>query len=367
VSTAPETFQPSPIDPATQQQPDPTALAVQGESVPAVVDIDDAEFNAALAEVKAEETGAAQQTTGAGTTQAAPQTTAPKEPPAPAPMIPKPRFDEVNSRAEKLATENAYLKGQLDARTAPAPAAATQTQPLAPTPEQHLAAIANATDALAKRFDDGEITMAEFKREERQLEAQAHSIREQQTLTKARPAATVDAGNEGNELYLETLTAQLETQHPWVEVFDKVGTPSDWEYLKTRARENLTERGIDLSKKTAVGTYELRKEVSRLADELGPTLVAAKATAKGIALPGTQAQSQTTTTQQQAKPLSPTAQARQAALDKAANAPPNLNALHGHTGNEGGIPTDAAIEAMSEDDIAKLPQAVRNKMLGIGV
>lgn len=353
MSTGQETVQPNPIDQTTQQtDPNLTAAAAQGGGAPEIVDVDDAELNAALAEAKAEETGATSQDTGAGQTQPAPQA-APQAPPAQTPMIPKARFDEALGRADKAERDAAYLRGQLDARTAPA---AQQQQPT-PTPEQRLTAIATATDDLAKRFDDGDITMAEFKREERQLLQQENAIRDS---TRAPPAAA--QSGEG-ELYLETLTADLENKHPWVVVFDQIGTQADWEFLKTRARDNLIERGVDVSKKSSVATYELRKEVSRLADELGPSLVGAKAQAKGIALPGTQ------TSQQQQQPrstLTPAQLARQAALTKAAGAPPDITALNGHGSDVGGVPTDAALEAMSEEDIARLPTAVRHKLMGIG-
>lgn len=357
MSTGQETFQPSPTDQTTQQtDPNLTASAAQGEGAPQVVDVDDADLNAALAEAQAEETGATSQTNGEAPAPAAQQQPATREQPAQTPMIPKQRFDEALGRAEKAERDAAYLRGQLDARTAPAPAAAAQ-QILPPTPDQQLAAIGTATEDLAKRFDDGEITMAEFKREERVLQQRENTIRD---ATRVQPAAAAPA--EG-ELYLETLTAQLEQQHPWVMVFDQVASQSDWDFLKNRARDNLIERGVDVSKKSAVATFELRKEVSRLADELGPSLVGERAKAKGIQLPGTQA------SQQQQQPpkttLSPAAQARQAALAKAAGAPPDVTAMNGYTGAEGGLPTDANLEAMNEEDIAKLPTAVRNKLLGI--
>lgn len=358
-----ETVTANPLD-QTTQAPDPnlTAAAAQGGGAPEVIDVDDASMQAALAAVQAEEAVATPPPEGTGTqAQPAFQPAARQEQPGRPPMpdlIPKPRFDEVNSRVEKLATENAYLKGQLDARTAP-PAA--QTQQAQPTPEQHLQAIASASDNLAKRFDDGEITMAEYKREERTLQSQENALRDQMRAPP-QPAASNDTGN---ELYLETLTAQLETQHPWVAVFDQVGSPADWDYLKAAARQNLTERGVDVGKKSALATYELRKEVSRLADELGPSLVAAKAQKAGIQLPGSQTSTTQTPQAQQPKPLSQQAQARQAALTKAANAPPDITALNGYTGTEGGMPTDDQIANMSEEDIARLPQAVRNKAMGI--
>lgn len=366
MSTGNDTTLPAPID----AQP-PAAPAA--EPAPAPVDVDDIELQEALAAVKAEETSSAQPQQPETPAPAAPQPAAPQaqqpagEQPA-APMIPKARFDEVNSRAAKAAEEAAYWRGVAEARaqaqTAPQGGQPAPAAPAPPTPEQRLADIATATEALAKRFDDGEITMTDFKREERKLADQEQAIREEILLKKVQPAAPAQNGGD-QELYLETLTAQLETQHPWVGVFDQVGTQSDWAFLKNRAIENLVERGIDPSK-GAVGKYELRKEMAQLADAYGPALVGDRARAKGIALPNAQAsQAQQPSPQPQRPALSPQAQARAAALEKAAGAPPDITALNGHSGDSGGIPSEASLEAMSDEAITALPKAVRDKLMGI--
>lgn len=362
MSTGNETVQPTTIEPTITADENGANLA---QVVSAIEDVDDAELNAALAAVDAEDTTTTPAATGTETAPAAvSQQTQPTEQPGqhqqPA-GIPKPRFDEVLGRATKAEQDAAYWRGVAEARaqqqTAPAAAVASQ-QPAAQTPDQQLAAIATATEDLAKRFDDGEIPMVEYKKQERALQAQENAIREQALLARVQPAPAAQQGSD--ELYLETLTAQLEQQHPWVGVFDQVASKSDWNYLKDKAVESLVARGVDPTK-GSMGRYELRKEMSVLADELGPTLVGAKAQAKGIQLPGTQQQ-------QQPKPaaaISPQAQARAAALAKAANAPPDITALNGHTGNPGGEPTEESLATMDEDAIGNLPTSIRNKLLGI--
>jgi hypothetical protein len=123
----------------------------------------------------------------------------------------------------------------------------------------------------------------------------------------------------------------------------------------------LAERGVNM--KGASATYELRKEMAELADTLGPALVGAKAQAKGITLPGQQPS--TPQTPAAPPPKSPQALALESKLALAAGAPPNIGAMTGATGDHPGAVSDAQIEAMSEDEIANLPDATRKRLLGI--
>lgn len=359
-------------NPETPVVPDPANP--QGQTPPVSTDVDDIEVLEALAAAEAEKAAGAQTGAGGATTGTTPAQAQPQGQNQPAPsgdapvMIPKGRFDEVNTRAqtaEQRASEAertaAYWKGIADARAAPAPASGAVAAP-APqaTPEQRLAQIDTAVDALAKKFDDGEITMADMKAQERVLQAQASAIRQEAApRPQQQPAAPQQ---NGNELYLETLTAQLEENHPWVGVLDKVGTKADWDYVTAQAVERVTAAGKD-PRNGALGQYELRKAAAEIADEIGPGLLTKRAQAKGVAIPG-QASPQP---QPQPGPavLSPEAQARQAKLTLAQGHPPNVNAMQGAGGpGTGAIPSEAAIEAMSDEDIGKLPDAVRNKLLG---
>jgi hypothetical protein len=233
-----------------------------------------------------------------------------------------------------------------------------------PTTEQRLAAIQAEQDALAKKFDDGEITMSDLTRQQRELNNREQAIREEVLTAKLRPADTrPDQNAVDNTLYLDTLTAQIEVEHPWVAVIDQtVGDKSpEWRMIKERAIENLVARGIDPTKK-GTGQYELRKEFATLADQLGPALIGDRAKAKGIAIPG-QAPSQGGQQQQQPA-LSPQAKARAAALAKAEGAPPNLQRMSGVADDGTGVPTDSRLEHMTDDEIGALPDATRRRLLG---
>jgi hypothetical protein len=346
-------------------------------------DLDDAELTAAKQAAEAE--GAAGTGEGEGTVQGgaappaaaggeAPQDSAKTGQPQPqgqpqpeAVMIPKARFDEVNGRAQQAEQSAAYWRGVAEARAAaqqpwqPGPGGQPQPQPAQPTPEQRLASIHAAQDDLATKFDNGEITMAEFKKQERELNGQEMTLREEMLIQRVQPAAQAPDGNQS--LYLDTLTANLEQEHPWVQVFDQVGTDADWSYLKAQAIDNLTQRGVD-PRTGDIGRYELRKEIAVLADQLGPTLVGNRAKAKGIALPGDQPQGGTPG-QPQPPQLSPQAQQRQRKLEMAAGSPPNLRSMGTDAPDPSGLPSDSRIEDMSDDEIGNMPDSVRRRMMGI--
>jgi hypothetical protein len=358
--------QPTPEDQVTPVTTAPAETPVAAEpeiTDPLLIELREAEA-AAQAE-EAARAAPAEETQVAGT---APTATPTEPPPAPAPkprgqpgMVPPARFNEVNARAAKAEQDAAYWRGVAEARgglplTAGNPGTATAAP--APTPEQRLTEIHTAIDVLAKKFDDGDITMADFKRQERELTNKEHAVREELTLAKVKPS---DAPRASEELYLDTLTANIEEANPWVGVFDQVATKAEWDSMTHMAKGNLVDRGIDPTKGT-LGSYELRKEMASLITKLAPALIAERATAKGITLPGQQPPAAPAATTPQARPaLSPVAQARAAKLAQRADAPPNLGAISGTTQTVG--VSDAAIEQMSEDEFLALPASTQKAIL----
>lgn len=359
-----------------QARPDSTVtdplLPAEGASqTPVVTDPDELELQAAKAAAQAEDTaakpeGAEGAVTADGKTPAQPTTTTTGAKPAAqaaGPMIPKARFDEVLTGKSKAEQEAAYWRGRAEASGTAAPGTGQQQQQQQQpqTPEQRIAAVRTEKAALAKEFDDGNLSMADYEARRDALDDKVTGIREEALLTKVRPAGDTKSSND--ELFLDSKTAELEDSHPWVHIFDQVGK-AHWPLIETQARENLAERGVEI--KGSIGTYHLREEMAKLADEIGPALLATKATAKGIALPG-QTQDTAATKppqQQQQKELSPEAKARLAKLDQHRQAPPNLNNMSGSSVNED-VLSDARVETMSEADYDKLPKATRDKLLGI--
>lgn len=368
-----------PAQPTAENQPqlvEPTHRLTFVDPQPSE-DLDDAEIVQAKQAAEAEGAAGAGEGDGADpgaeAPSVAPKTPSPQDPAEAGQqqssepvMIPKARFDEVNGRATQAEREAAYWRGVAEARgqtgQGQQPAA---PQPPQPTPQERLTAIATALDALAAQFDNGEITMAEFKRQERELNTQEQAIREEALLAKVKVAPAPPA-QDGNELYLDTLTADLENQHPMVQVADKIGTQAEWDFMKARAIENLVAKGIDPTQ-GAMGRYELRREIAQLWTQSGPFLLGERAKAQGIVLPG-QAKPQGNGNNQPAQQsLSPEAQRRAAALRKAELAPPDLRSMGGEPGDPSGLPTDARLETMGDDEIGALPDSVRRKLLGIAV
>ncbi|MCC6775637.1 MAG: hypothetical protein IT537_03215 [Hyphomicrobiales bacterium] len=399
-----------PVDPAAAPAPQPGAAEAPqpAPAPPESDDVDDIELREAKAAAKAEEAAAQPPQPAAVEGQTAPPAAAapapaaapvaaaepapaepaahePQQPAAPAarppmPMVPKARFDEVNSRAtaaeaarQKAEQDAAYWRGRAEAQQGAASAPGQPpAQPAPQTPEQRVAAIRESKLALAKRFDDGEMTMADYERQRDGLDDQLHAIREESMMGKVAPQQSQAPAGGSDALYLETLTAQLEDKHPWVKVFDQVGTDRDWAFLDGEARANLTERGVALDRGT-LSSYHLREEMARLADEYGPGLLTKRAAEKGVTLPASPAApappAPPPTTPPAAPPsgqrtLSTIAAQRAEKLGLAAQAPPRLDALHGVTGETGGI-SESQLDAMSDDDIGNLPDAVRRKHRGI--
>lgn len=275
------------------------------------------------------------------------------------PMIPKPRFDEVNQRATKAEQDAAYWRGVAEARgqQQPQPGQQQTQQTQQPKPEDRLAEIHSKQDAIATQFDNGELTLAEVTKQQRELTKAETAIREELLLAKV-PKPTA-AQPSTNELYLDTLTANIEVEHPMVLAFDKVANDGEWGFVKSRAIEQLVARGIDPTKGD-IGKYNLRKEMAVVIDDLGPALIGERAKAAGIELPTVKS---TTQGQQQQQPANGDPKSRAAKLALAAASPPNLSTARA-SGEDPSAPSDSRIETMSDDEIAALPAAVRSKFLG---
>lgn len=282
-------------------------------------------------------------------------------------MVPKARLDEVLSRASTAEQEVLRLRGFVEglqaARGGTAVPGAPSAPPAAPTQQDRLNDIATRQDALAAQYDNGDISFADYQKQSRALTQEEWSVRE------AALKASVGQQTNGNgDFYLQSATAKLETEHPWIGVYEAVGNDADWTYIRQLAYSSLLARGVDFSPEAGdAGKYELRKEMGALMDKYGPTLMADRARAQGIPLPGAQ--------QQQQRPGQPPAgpqpqqqltqqqRARLAKLDIRSNAPPNVPGLTGYTDTTGD-PSEAAIMAMTDEQIAALPDTLTNKLLG---
>jgi hypothetical protein len=359
-----------------QNQQQTAAPAADATVAPEFVDPDDVELAEARAAVKAEEAGGAGG--GEGGADGAPaaqqqdpaKAAAAQADPAGDVKIPKARLDEEIGKRSKAEQDAAYWRGVAEARAqaaAPAQAAQQQQQPLQKTPAEQIADLRVEKAAIAKKFDDGEISYADATAAQDAIDDKVFAIRELSFKSSIpQPQAQAQSGDDG--LVLEERTVALEQAHPWVTVFDqlasKTGDESDWDWLAAKAKSGLAAEGVELKNDTR-SKLMLRTRISELADQYGPALIGERAKTAGIAIPGQKTPQGQQQQQQPGPGLSATAKARQEALAKAANAPPDLNSMTGSSAEDLGAPSDARIEAMSEDEIAALPKATRQRLMGL--
>lgn len=291
--------------------------------------------------------------------------------PGRAPMLPKPRVDEMVARARaegraEALTEVLQTGGTHGAPRAPAapPVNVDPSQPIpadapisAEVAHARLANIDAAKLALAEQFDDGKIGMKEFKQAEVALdqEARQHSLRISQSMA---PAAAVPDVN--NDITLDQETAKLETAHPYVTAIPATDVAA-WQLIESRAEASLKAQGIKLpvdraGNPTPTGMLVLRTEMAKQTDILGPTLTGK--TREQIT--GRPAAPATVPTSPPA--LTPAQQATRTALARAAQHPIDI-ATMGTPAGPLAAPTDADIMAMTQEQIEALPAAQRMAIL----
>lgn len=359
---------------ATETAPAPTSetpAATAPEALEALPDLDDLEVANALKAAEEEEKARAQpaaQPAAPATASSQPQAQpAPATTPTPTEpsgeMIPRSRLNQEIEKhqqtRELLARKDGEIEG-LKSALQRGGTPSTAPQPQAKDPATEIKDVRAERLALAKRYDDGEISYVEL-----QSGIDALNDREEAARDKIRDAKytreTPTAPAPSSDLLLDERTEQLEQSHPYVAELSQ----RDLEFLTVKACEQLIAEGKDVPLDRQWNAREslmVRERVAQLSDTLGPGL-----TGKQIAKPAasTAPAAQPSGQPAAAKPagLTPQAQARKAALDKAANAPPDLSQV-GST-QPLSEPTEAAIEAMSEDEIARLPASTRAKYLGI--
>lgn len=272
------------------------------------------------------------------------------------PMIPKVRFDEQVGKereaAHRATTEAAYWKGQADAlaRASGQPGA---DQPAAEvTPADQITALRAEQQAIAEKYDNGELEggYPEATRLSAEIEDKIFQIRADQ-LTPTAPATTDRAPDFISAAVLTEMTQQLEDDHP----YSREGVLNDeqWGMIRELAEVELVRQNIPLDG-TPQSQFQARQILAQLTDKWGPNLT-------GLTVEEV--------TASQAQPLpsagkpSVKAEARRAKLALAAGHPVDINRV-GEAGGQpdSGVPSDAEIEAMTEDEIMALPKSIRQKI-----
>jgi hypothetical protein len=258
--------------------------------------------------------------------------------------IPKARLDEEIKKSSSAAHEAAYWKGIADAREVMLKQGkggdSEATQQVVETPEQKIAKFDDGIVELAKKYDDGEITMAEFKKQERDFQKQ---IREVEMSAVKQPPAPQPVKT-GNDLYMQEKAQQIVTEHPYLELMSE----GDRLFLGEKAEAELIAEGARLQIGDPASILAVQKRMGELSDRLGS------------ALTGKQLPQKTVTQPLKKAGVSENAAARQVKLEMKNTQPPPTHSL----GNPGSVKeyTEADIEKMSDDDIARLPASVREKL-----
>lgn len=328
---------------------------------PAPVDADEAELASAMEAVKAEEAG--DQPAGEGQQEQQPSEGQPpaeaQAPPAQqqAPiMIPKARFDQEARRRGQVEQENAYLRGQVEALQAGRQPVTEQGQQQPQAPQQdpaeaEVTAMQAEIDAAATRFDNGEITLKEFKAIEVPHMRRIAALEAERAAAAVAPAPQQSlADQEISRVYL----ARLAEAHPYVDGL----TEQHVARLAERAQLDRQLEGKPPFGNDPRSVMELQAAVAKLSDEWGPKWGLPKRA------PAQQQQQQQRPNPASPAGLSPQASARLQKMDLAAGHPPDTSALG--TGVQDDAMSDATILNLDDEAIAALPSTVRARFIGTG-
>lgn len=377
-----------PQTPAEGQQPEQgqqdQPLVIRGVEIPAdLTKVEDPDMRAYYEALKQSDQEAKAKAAGEGGEQPSEQQQGQQPPaqqqpgqqqpnqPGTEPMIPKARFDDAVGRARE---EAAYWRGVAESARAsgqnggtPNGQSADQGNQQQPTAEQQLIAIDDQIVALAEKFDNGEITMKEYKAEERKLVSQADVLRENLLLGKVQqhiPAPQED-------LLLSQRTTEIEQQHPFLPlVFPNKPDAQLTSLERSRQdmiREEATQAVLAKHPNLQPGPQAdliFREALGQVADRYGAVWFPQHkpAAPQGGQQPQTPASPQTQQTG--GKPaLTQTQQQRLDKLRLADQQPPNTANL-GTQGTGAAEYTPERIAQMSEDEYARLPSAVRARLRG---
>ena len=263
-------------------------------------------------------------------------------------MIPKARLDEVLDAKSKAEQDAAYWKGVAAAQaTALHPPVGDPGKDAAPLPQDRIKGLEAEIDAAWSKADEGELSLSEARKKEREIASQIRAIEEEMSpkKTELRESDALKARSE--DLYLTEKTEELKQAHPYVGL---ITDAQDWTFLRHKALTALQQEGANLTPGPRADLM-LRQRMAELTDVYGPSIT-------GKALPKDQSKPNHTQSG-----MSPTAQARAEKLALAERQPPDTGAL-GRTGMKDEI-TEADINSMSEEDIAALPESVRRKFLNL--
>lgn len=273
--------------------------------------------------------------------------------------VPLARFQELTAKLQKANNTNLYLAGRAsaleeqlagrpegDASGKPGEPAAPPAKATDPRQDQITAKLA-AIDALADKFDSGEITLKQFNRERDALQTEVEDLRFEIRSERLRPAQGNTPGL-ADETILHNHLADLHEQNPILGHISE----AEMTRLAKIAMAAANEEGNPYRKGDPRDAMRLREEVADLAYHYLPKWNAGKQypARRAASNPGGAA-----------PPQDPAALARRRELDAGRQHPTDINNL-GPTGRSGVI-TTADVERMSERDLERLPEAEIDRLL----
>lgn len=289
-------------------------------------------------------------------------TPAPQQPAARQPVVPAGVLAEERRKSRALADEVLYLKGALAARTQQQPDATTQPggggQQQQPTAAEAIQAEGTRIIAAAKQFDQGDLSMEQYKLIELQAEDRIAALRAQHLI--AHVQSTQPAGNTvgiADAHVLEQHLERMSQEHPWSALLND--QEIDW--LAAVARDEFRGRGQPITSGNHVDTLRLRQRVAELSDTFGPQWYPNHQ----IVQPPTNAQPQQGVTRTPAAGNQQRVQQVARLATVANNQPPSLSQA-GHADTGDAAMTSDKIGTMTEDEILALPRAVRDRFLHQG-
>ncbi len=295
-------------------------------------------------------------------------------------MIPKARLDDALAKSELLRQQVAFLQGKVSVMQQPgavAPQAGgsggEQQQPTQQAIDPLVQARAELK-ALAKKYDDGEdgVTLERYEELRAAIEDRIDAIREARLMEKVGKQQTQQQPTDPtNDLLMQERIAAIETQHPYSALVFPDAPPADpaqarltvnrINMIREEAEANLAAAhpGVQFSNDNPRHRLLLIEEQAKLADKYGP-----------LWFPNANVKPATTTGggngAQANRPLSPQASDRLKALQTAQQQPANIHQL-GSSGNGNGEHIDAAtIAGMTDDQIARLPDHMLDRLLQTG-
>jgi hypothetical protein len=293
--------------------------------------------------------------------------------PQPEPTIPKARFDAVNNRARELEIENARLRGLAEGRKEAADrVAAVPAEPAVPKVDPAAVRLTEidgeggALDKLYAKYDGGDMTLGDLRKEERKLQMEAQQIRdgqaEQRRLAAERkaPAAEPTGGSVNGDIRLTEMTEKLAAGQC-------LARPRPAEIVAEQyvplAERLLRQRGYALTKDPA-GAWRLRYATVEVAKAMGAyRLFSPKETwpaEEGEAAPVAEAAPAQAApeTENPTAALTP-AQVREK-LTMRDKHPPALSEAGTRQPNE--IVSDKDVDDMSEEELAALPESTQERL-----